>query len=233
MAEVSVRYVHLSDEIAASMGSRPMLGLRGKKLAHVVGIELNRVYSKSIPVQWFDKAPTVSRHNQPYPIERYLAIVEGKINSGEISASPKALEILKAAHDPDNFDDDGLENLSDDPPTNGASTTEDPPETPNSEDGWKTSKGKIRIKRAREPAKPRQAAPIKPPKARQPAATGTEKRGRGRPPGSAGTGLIAVTAKELKCDPAHLRKACRAAGLKAPYTDPKAIKKAWKDHGDK
>lgn len=214
MAEVSIRYVHEDED----SGVRPMLGLRGKSQAHCVGVEYDRIYSLSIPVQYFDRASLVLKHNDPYPIHNYLRMMEEKANRPGSKVSPKAKEILRFAHDPDNFDEDQIINLADQPESGDFEAPAAPSEKP---------------AKSKKPA-PRASVAGKPPKS--PVITSTaagkpEKRGRGRPPGTAGSGLIARLAGELKCDPAHLRKACRSAGLRAPYEAEKDIRSAWKKHG--
>lgn len=217
-AEVAIRYVHGKDD----MGARPMLGIRGTKLAHCVGVEYAKVYSVSIPLQYFDRAAPVLRHNDPYPIQRYLEMLAEKSSKPQTRISAKAAKILLLARDPDNFDEDLLEGLADEP-----SEEIDPPESADPITPARSGrKSKIGSGDAPDGRKPPKAPRITSPEAGTPG-----KRGRGRPPGNAGTGLIARVAAELKADPAHLRKACRAAGLKAPYDSEKDVKAAWKKHG--
>lgn len=216
--EVAVRYVHGKDD----MGARPMLGIRGKKLAHCVGVEYDKIYSVSIPLQYFDRAGDVMRHNDPYPIQRYLEMLAEKSAKPQSRISAKAAQILLLARNPDAFDEDLLEGLADEPPEGDApGESTDPASAARS-----ARKSKLGLPGTSDPGKRPKA-----PRITSPAAGTPGKRGRGRPPGNAGTGLIARVAVELKVDPAHLRKACRAAGLKAPYDSEKDVKAAWKKHG--
>lgn len=206
--EVSIRYVHVDSE----SGCRPMLGIRGAKKAYCVGTDLGKIYSASVPVQVFDKAANVLRHNDHYPIARYISYIEEKCNQPGTRISPKARKLLEFARDPDKFDEDILAEFSDAVPDGAEPAAE----------------AKIAPAPGEAPAKRTKAPVITSTAAGSPA-----KRGRGRPPGSAGTGVIAQVAKELKVEPAHLRKACRASGLKAPYEDEKTIRTAWRKHGKK
>lgn len=218
--EFSVRYVRLAD--GDTIGAeRPVLGLRGKKKAYVVINDVDRIHSASIPVKDFDLSAPTMYHGEPYPVTRYLQEIENYKKRKPISAKADHIVSLASLGHPEGIDEDMLDQLPEDLEPSPAPDAKPPESAPR-----KPAKAKIDPAPASgQPRKPK--APVKSPPA---AATGSPQRGRGRPKGSAG-GLIATVAAELGADPAKLRKACRAAGMKAPYTSAKEVKDAWRKHG--
>lgn len=226
--EFSVRYVRLGEGNQQGP-ERPVLGLRGKKSAYLIIEEDDRIRSISVPLKDFDKSSPCTFHGEPYPIPRYLEAIEKYKKRKPISARADHLVQLAYAGGSEAIDEDLLSRVPEDllPTTDGG-------EHPGGDLGLISeaigaaaaarrsgAKAKIAAPPRPSPGKPAKAAAITPPK-----------RGRGRPPGGGG-GLIASIANELDIHPAWLRKACRAAGLHAPYTDAKAIRSAWTKHGKK
>lgn len=211
--EFSVRYVRLSE--GDTLGAeRPVLGLRGTKKAYVVINDVDRIHTESISVKEFDRSPPTMYHGEPYPVTRYLKEIESYKKRKPISSKAEHIVSLAQLGHPAGIDEDMLDQLPEDLQPPGDSLPKPAEAAPP-----KPAKAKLAPAPASgQPGKPK--APVKSPPG----------RGRGRPKGSAG-GLIATLAAELKTDGIPLRRACRAAGMKAPYTDEKAIRSAWKKHG--
>lgn len=223
--EFSVRYVRIGDE-----AERPVLGLRGAKSAHCVLNELDQVRAVEISLKDFDRSALTMFHGEPYPVTRYLQEIERyKKNKPATVKADFILSLAYAGH-PELIDEEALGAVPDELPDDG--------ECRSCVNG-KCTTGTGCVTISNPPAKPeKRAAKAKiPPRGRvspapgaKAAAIASPKRGRGRPPGG-GEGLISKLAVEIKCDPAALRKACRAANMRAPYTEDKAIRAAWKKHG--
>lgn len=218
--EFSVRYIR----VYGDSPEKPVLGLRGKKRAIVIVNDEERIHTEELDLKYFDKSAITTFKNEPYPVTRYLDNLVEIAKKKPIS--PKADHILQLArlNAPEAIDEDALHAFPEEGPV------EKPPldldrvfGTPEEGEAMyaehlrrKAAKADPRGKSAGKPASgvsgSPKAAPITPPK-----------RGRGRPAGSAGTGLIARIAKAWSWEQPQIRKACRAAGMRAPYTDEKAI----------
>lgn len=219
--EFSVRYIRVYGDSA----EKPVLGLRGKKRAIVIVNDDDRIHTEELDLRYFDKAAITSFHGEPYPVTKFLENLTTIAKRKAIS--PKADHILQLAgvNAPEAIDEDLLHAMAEDAPTLEESveseiaaeeiTREEADEKLSPKPPERRPKGKIA-------GKPVSAAPP----AAKAAAITPPKRGRGRPSGSAGGGLIARIAKAWSWEQPAIRKACRAVGMRAPYSDEAAIIKA-------
>lgn len=236
--ECSVRYVHEVNMQGEPVGSiKPALCFRGKAIAHAVINDETRIRVIEIPQKDYDKSNPVLYHGDPYEPKPYAdrLLMSAKLAGKPMTRRARQLLMWRDAVQEETMPTDDLE--VEDPGRIYASNT--PAER------FKAAKkpgpvvnrtAEVRaaqhveeaVRRAERPAapipvpgkdaKPSKAAKTAPVQAKAKPSIANADRGK----------LVKKLAAEFGKTPFDLRVLIRATGMRAPYEDEKAIRKALK-----
>jgi hypothetical protein len=216
--ECSVRYVREEDRFGTVTSSlRPALCFRGRSVIHAVVSDETRVRVLEISPKQYDRAEPLQYHGHEYPIGRMIKTLRTAALAKGITQ--RAVALLER---PEVVDEDTL------PPDEPTEDNRDPvrkvePAGIDSSEAQSPKPEPRRASKRRDPAIVLTEFLFDPGKAPKPA-----KKAEAKPSDAAKPTLVAQLAAELRMQPQPLRVLLRAAGLRAPYTDLDAMRKAIK-----
>lgn len=204
--EASVRYIRLGAE-GQEYALKPALCFRGSTVAYAVLNDDLAVEAYVIKIQAYDRAALVLFAGDPYPVDRYLR------HMAEIGRrkpiTERARSLLEGGL---TLEGDMPEPVAVEPPSAPTERKKAPTEAPKAS---AVPSPETKVRRSPKPATEGAGRAPKAPK-------------DAKKPAKVKLNTVAELALELKMTPVALRVKLRQAGMHAPYTDIKAMKKALK-----
>lgn len=220
--ECSVRYVREEDRFGTVTSSlRPALCFRGRKVVHAVVSDETRVRVIEISLQQYDRADALQYHGHEYPIGRMIKTLQTAAQRKGITQRAVALLERPEVVSEDTLPPDEPAAIGAMPERASLVSVSAPSTRETGSSGAQTAIAAPK-RRDREISLPELdaffAVPAKSPK-----------KAEAKPLiETAKSTLVAKLAAEIGMQPQPLRVLLRAAGLRAPYTDLDAMRKAIK-----